>query len=285
MNAVIERCSVDETFAAQLRSAAAQAGAAAQGGVAADGLADGPADGSPEYECFARADVCGAAVIPRPRGDVICLGVNFAAHAEESARFKGILRGGDDGTRPYPVYFSKRVREAVADGAAIPAYEGYVTQLDYEVELAVIIGRPARNVPREKAFEHVFGYTILNDVSARNLQKRHGQWFLGKSLDGFCPLGPVIVTEDEFRRPPHLSLTSRVNGEVRQHSSTDLMLFDIAYVIEDLSRGMTLESGTIISMGTPAGVGMGFNPPRFMKKGDIVECEIEGIGVLKNIVE
>lgn len=222
------------------------------------------------------------APIVHPQQDIICLGVNYMAHAEESARFKGEKF---DGERPYAVYFSKRVNEAVADGAIIPAHENLVDSLDYEAELAVIIGKDAKNVKREDAYEYIFGYTILNDVSARNVQNRHKQWYFGKSLDGFTPMGPCIVTKDAITWPPKLSIQSKVNGELRQDSNTELLIFDIAFVIEELSSGMTLKAGTIISMGTPAGVGMGFTPPKFLKTGDTVECIVEGIGNLKNIVK
>lgn len=221
------------------------------------------------------------APIPRPAQDILCLGINFMAHAEESARYKKTDFGGE---RQHAVYFSKRVDNAVACGDVIPSHSGIVDSLDYEVELAVILGRDARDVPRERAFEYVFGYTILNDISARNLQTRHKQWYFGKSLDGFCPMGPWVVTADEFSTPPSLQLRSRVNGELRQDSSTDLLIFDIPHVIAELSQGMTLRAGSILSMGTPAGVGMGFQPPRFLKPGDRVDCEIDGIGVLWNTI-
>ena len=138
---------------------------------------------------------------------------------------------------------------------------------------------------KEDAFDYVFGYTILNDVSARNLQTSHKQWYFGKSLDGFTPIGPCIVTKEDFQNPPALYIRSYVNGELRQNSTTDLLIFDIAHVISELSQGMTLLPGTIIAMGTPAGVGMGFVPPNFLKAGDEVKCEIEGIGTLTNIVQ
>jgi len=148
----------------------------------------------------------------------------------------------------------------------------------------VIIGRDARNVRRESAFEYVFGYTILNDVSARSLQGKHKQWYFAKSLDGFTPMGPCIATEDEFDRPPELAIRSFVNGAPRQNANTNQLIFDIPYIIAELSSGMTLKAGTIISTGTPAGVGMGMQPPCFLKKGDVVRCEIAGIGVLENPV-
>ena len=221
------------------------------------------------------------APIPTPKQDIICLGINYMAHAEESARYKKEAFGGD---RPFAVYFSKRANECVATEGNIPSYPELVDSLDYECELAVIIGKNAKNVSEENAFDYVFGYTILNDVSARNLQTRHKQWYFGKSLDGFCPMGPDIITEDEFDRPPVLTIQSYINGELRQNSNTGLLIFNIPHVISELSQGTTLKAGTIISMGTPAGVGMGFQPPKFLKKGDVIECRIEKIGSLKNYV-
>lgn len=221
------------------------------------------------------------APIPNPKQDIICLGINYIAHAEESARYKKEAFGGD---RPFAVYFSKRANECVATEGNIPSYPELVDSLDYECELAVIIGKNAKNVSEENAFDYVFGYTILNDVSARNLQTRHKQWYFGKSLDGFCPMGPDIITEDEFDRPPVLTIQSYINGELRQNSNTGLLIFNIPHVISELSQGTTLKAGTIISMGTPAGVGMGFQPPKFLKKGDVIECRIEKIGSLKNYV-
>lgn len=221
------------------------------------------------------------APIPCLRQDMICLGINYAAHAVESARYKEEAFGGE---RPYAVYFAKRVGEAVGDGGIIPAYEGLVDSLDYESELAVIIGKDARDVTREDAEKYILGYTIVNDVSARNLQTRHKQWYFGKSLDGFTPMGPCIVTREEIAWPVRLQVRSYVNGELRQNGNTDQLIFDIAHVISELSQGMTLKAGTIIATGTPAGVGMGFVPPRFLKKGDEVVCEIEGIGRITNTV-
>lgn len=221
------------------------------------------------------------APIKHPVQDVICLGINYMDHAEESARFKKEAFGGE---RPYAVYFSKRVQEAVSDGEGIPSHSDIVDSLDYEAELAVIIGKDAYQVPKEEARNYVFGYTIINDVSARTIQNRHKQWYFGKSLDGFLPMGPCILTADSIPYPPKLQIQSRVNGELRQNSNTELLIFDIDHVISELSQGMTLRAGTIISMGTPAGVGMGFDPPKFLKVGDVVECSIEGIGTIKNPV-
>lgn len=221
------------------------------------------------------------APIPHPVQDVICLGINYMAHAEESARYKKEAFGGE---RPFAVYFSKRVSEATGTGAEIPSHKELVQDLDYEAELAVIIGKDAKNVPVSEVKNYIFGYTVINDVSARTLQTRHKQWYFGKSLDGFLPMGPCIVTAEEFLYPPRLSIQSRVNGELRQDSSTELMIFGIDHVVSELSAGMTLKAGTIIATGTPAGVGMGFDPPRFLKPGDVVECSIEGIGTLVNRV-
>ncbi|MDO5552052.1 MAG: fumarylacetoacetate hydrolase family protein, partial [Lachnospiraceae bacterium] len=197
------------------------------------------------------------APIPTPKQDVICLGINYMAHAEESARYK---KEAFSGERPYAIYFSKRVNEAVNPGEGIQSHTDIVDSLDYEAELAVIIGKTAKNVPEEQALDYIFGYTIINDVSARNIQNRHKQWYFGKSLDGFLPMGPCITTADSLPYPPKLSIQSRVNGELRQDSNTELLIFDISYVVSELSKGMTLKPGTIISMGTPAGVGMGFDP-------------------------
>lgn len=217
-----------------------------------------------------------------PKQDVVCLGINYFAHAEESARFHQEAFGGE---RPQPIYFSKRVNRAVGDGEPVDGHFDIVDSLDYEAELAVIIGKDAKNVSEEEAFDYVFGYSILNDISARNLQTLHKQWYFGKSLDDFTPIGPWIVTKDEFENPPALSIRSYVNGELRQDSNTSLMINGIAKVISQLSQGMTLQTGTIIAMGTPAGVGMGFEPPKFLKAGDVVTCEIEGIGKLTNEIK
>ena len=183
------------------------------------------------------------------------------------------------------IYFSKRVSRAVPDGGFIEAHTDLVQKLDYECELAVVLGKDAKDVPAGQTKDYVFGYTILNDVSARDVQTAHKQWYFGKSLDGFTPMGPCIVTADEFDTyPPALPIRSRVNGELRQDSNTKLQIFDIDHVIHELSQGMTLKAGTIIATGTPAGVGMGMDPPQFLHPGDTVQCEIEGIGTLTNTV-
>ena len=221
------------------------------------------------------------APIPRPRQDVICLGINYRAHAEEAERYSSEAFKKE---RPIPIYFSKRVSEAVGPEGFIESHPGLVQRLDYESELAVVIGKTAKNVKAADAADYIFGYTVLNDVSARLLQTTHKQWYFGKSLDGFTPIGPCITTADEIAFPPALRISSRVNGELRQDSTTDLLITGIADIIEELSSGMTLLPGTIIATGTPAGVGMGFDPPKFLKPGDVVECSIEGIGTLRNTI-
>jgi 2-keto-4-pentenoate hydratase/2-oxohepta-3-ene-1,7-dioic acid hydratase in catechol pathway len=165
----------------------------------------------------------------------------------------------------------------------VPIFPHVSTQIDYEVELAVVIGKAGRDIPRERAFEHVFGYTIVNDVTARDVQRRHGgQYFKGKGLDGSCPMGPWIVTADEIPHPGQLAIRCRVNGAVRQDSTTASMIFDIPTLIASLSEGLTLEPGDILATGTPSGVGYAMDPPRFLREGDVVACEVEGIGVLEN---
>ena len=220
------------------------------------------------------------APIPRPRQDIICLGMNYRDHLTEAANYDSAFAK----ERPVTVYFSKRVSQAVAPEGFIERHADLTNRLDYENELAVIIGKSAKNVKAADAADYIFGYTIVNDVSAREVQTSHKQFYFGKSLDGFTPMGPCITTADEIAFPPALTLTTRVNGELRQNSNTELLLNNIAEIIQELSSGMTLLPGTIIATGTPAGVGMGFDPPKFLKSGDVVECTIEGIGTLRNTV-
>ncbi len=227
-------------------------------------------------------DVTLLSPIPHPKQDVICLGLNYTQHADEAAVFSSDSFVKKD--RRYAVYFAKRVNTSPGPDAPIPAYEGLVDSLDYEVELAVVIGRDTFRVSRKEVPDCIFGYTILNDVSARNLQTSHTQWYFGKSLDGFTPMGPAIVTADEIAFPPRLGIRCRVNGELRQNSTTDMLITGIDEIISELSQGMTLRAGTIIATGTPKGVGMGFDPPKWLHAGDVVECEIDGIGVLRNPV-
>lgn len=222
------------------------------------------------------------APIVHPRQDVICLGINYDAHAQEAGRFSDEAFGGE---RPYTIYFSKRVSTATGSGDFIPAYEELVDSLDYEAELGVILGKDAKDVSKEEAEAYIFGYTVINDVSARNLQTRHKQWYRGKSLDGFTPMGPCIVTADEIADVQNLDIRCYVNGQLRQSSNTKYMIQTVAGAIAELSQGMTLQAGTIIATGTPAGVGMGMQPPTFLRSGDTVVCEIENIGRLENTVK
>lgn len=221
------------------------------------------------------------APIPEPLRSVICLGKNYKEHVNEVASLSEKI----EDIPKYPIYFEKMVDRCPGDGEIIPSHIENTEFLDYEVELAIIIGKEGKNIPIEKAEEYIFGYTILNDISARDIQKKHIQWFRGKSFDGTCPMGPWIVHRSEFEFPPKLKIESYINGELRQSGNTGNLIFDIPYIISDFSKGITLKPGDIISTGTPAGVGMGFNPPKTLKPGDTVKCVIEGIGALTNIVE
>jgi 2-keto-4-pentenoate hydratase/2-oxohepta-3-ene-1,7-dioic acid hydratase in catechol pathway len=218
------------------------------------------------------------APIPAPRRNVMCVGLNYADHVAESQSVAGAE------APKFPTFFSKPPSTVIGPGDTIP-WHGHVTQaVDWEVELAVVIGRPGRDIAAADALSHVFGYTVANDVTARDLQQRHGQWFKGKGLDGFCPLGPVIVTADEIGDPGALDLWLRVNGVEKQRSSTRHLIFDVPRLIADLSAGMTLLPGDLLLTGTPSGTGIGRTPPEFLRPGDVVEAEIPRIGVLRNAV-
>jgi 2-keto-4-pentenoate hydratase/2-oxohepta-3-ene-1,7-dioic acid hydratase in catechol pathway len=220
------------------------------------------------------------APIPLPRKNMVCLGMNYAAHAYEGARARGM----PEVLPEYPVFFTKATTCINSPEGVVPLHEDVTSQLDWEVELAFIIGRRAYKVPREEAMSYVFGYTVVNDVSARDLQARHQQFFLAKSLDGCGPMGPYIVTADEIPDPHNLRLRLRLNGQTMQDSNTSDQIFKIPEVIAVLSSGMTLEPGDIISTGTPAGVGLGMKPQLFLKDGDVMEAEVDGIGILRNTV-
>lgn len=221
------------------------------------------------------------APIIEPLQDIICLGINFLDHAKESAKFKGE----NFEERKYPVYFGKRVNFASAPYGKIPLHSEVTNQLDYECELAFILGKDAYKIKASEAQNYIFGYTIINEISARDLQGKHKQFYRAKSLEGSTIMGPCIVSVDEIAYPPQLSLKSYVNGELRQNDNTKNFIFNIAYVLEELSAGMCLKAGSIIAMGTPSGVGMGFNPPKFLKDKDEVRCEIEKIGILCNLID
>jgi 2-keto-4-pentenoate hydratase/2-oxohepta-3-ene-1,7-dioic acid hydratase in catechol pathway len=216
------------------------------------------------------------APIPRPRQNVVCVGLNYVAHAVESDR----ARGREHKLPSAPVFFTKAVTAVAAPSGEFMLDGQATAQLDYEAELAFVIGRSGKNISRADALGYVFGYMVGNDISARDLQARHQQFFKGKSLDGSCPLGPWIVTADEIPDPAALTVRLRVNGELRQESGVHDLIFDVPTLIEHLSLGMTLEAGKIVLTGTPAGVGLGFTPPRFLQAGDVVETEIDGIGKL-----
>jgi 2-keto-4-pentenoate hydratase/2-oxohepta-3-ene-1,7-dioic acid hydratase in catechol pathway len=221
------------------------------------------------------------APIPRPAKNVFCVGRNYAEHIAEGARAQRIAADLPE----FPVFFSKPPTAVIGPGDAIPVQLEVSTKMDYEVELAVVIGKRGRNIRASEAFDHVFGYTIVNDVSARDLQRRHGGQFLkGKGLDGSCPMGPAIVTKDAIADPGQLAIRLWVNGELRQDGNTRDMIFPIAELIASLSEGMTLEPGDLLATGTPSGVGYAMSEPQFLKAGDVVTCEIEGIGQLVNPV-
>ena len=221
------------------------------------------------------------APIPRPRKNVFCLGRNYAEHAAESLR----AIGQEVKLPEYPNVFTKAPTAMTGPFADIPFDANVSPELDWEVELAVVIGRAGRHIARSDALAHVFGYTVLNDVSARDIQHKPGvQFFQGKSIDASSPFGPVIVTADEIPDPQKLRLQLRLNGAVKQDDTTANMLFDVATIIETLTRVLTLEPGDLIATGTPAGVGFGRTPPEFLRPGDVMESEIEGIGTMHNRV-
>ncbi len=232
---------------------------------------------------LALEDVKLLAPIPMPPHNIMCVGKNYHAHAHEFAR-SGYDAGATaaDAVPQHPIIFTKPSSAISGPYDDIPLWPGLDEAVDYEAELAVVIGKGGRFIPRDQAMSHVFGYTILNDVTARDLQRVHKQWFLGKGIDGFGPMGPWITTADEID-PADLRVTCRVNGETRQDSGTSDLIFDVPALIETISRSMTLSPGDVIATGTPEGVGIGFNPPRFLKDGDVVEIEIAGIGVIRNV--
>ncbi|SNT03776.1 2-keto-4-pentenoate hydratase/2-oxohepta-3-ene-1,7-dioic acid hydratase (catechol pathway) [Tardiphaga sp. OK246] len=223
------------------------------------------------------------APIPRPARNVFCVGKNYHEHAKEFAG-SGFDSSAKEVVPEAPVIFTKPSSTVIGSGKSIPNYLDPTDSTDYEGELTVVIGRGGRGIKKQDALAHVFGYTIINDVTARTLQHKHRQWFIGKGIDGFCPMGPAILTADEMPDPTKMRLTTSVNGEKRQDASVTDLIFDIPTLIETLSAGITLEPGDLIATGTPAGVGLGFTPPRFLKKGDVVTIEVSGIGKLENPV-
>ncbi len=224
------------------------------------------------------------APIPRPAKNILCVGKNYFEHAKEFHQSGFDSSAGADAVPELPIIFTKWPNSVIGPGDAIPSANDYTNSVDYEGELTVVMGEGGRHISQADAYCHVYGYTIINDVTARTLQNQHKQWFFGKSLDGFCPMGPCIVTADEIGDVTQRRLTTRVNGELRQNTLVNQLIFDIPRLIADLSRIMTLEPGDLIATGTCAGVGIGFNPPKFLHAGDRVAITIEGIGTLENPV-
>ena len=221
------------------------------------------------------------APIPWPRKNVVMLGINYREHVDEGARARSL----DIKYPEWPVFFTKPATSVIGHMGKV-VHHKVTDKLDWEIELAVVIGKKSRDIPKDKAYDYVFGYTVCLDMTARELQRQHGQWFKGKSLDTFCPIGPWIVHKSAMPDPQQARLICRVNGEVMQDGNTRDMIFDIPTIIESLSSGLTLEPGDIISTGTPSGVGFARVPPVYLKPGDKVEGEVEGVGVLQvEIVE
>lgn len=218
--------------------------------------------------------------IPKPRQNIMCLGWNYIEHVEET------MNNTLEAPRlpKYPIVFTKAANSMNGPYADVPVDLEVSDKMDWEVELGVIIGKGGKGISRASALGHVFGYTVINDISARDYQKRHKQFFIGKSFTGACPMGPWIVTTDEIPDPQVLGLQSRVNDQIKQNSNTRFQIFDVATTIENLSRGMVLESGNIIATGTPSGVGYVRNPPEYLMPGDVIECEIESIGMIRNTI-
>jgi 2-keto-4-pentenoate hydratase/2-oxohepta-3-ene-1,7-dioic acid hydratase in catechol pathway len=223
------------------------------------------------------------APLPRPPRNIFCVGKNYHAHAKEFAS-SGYDASAKEVVPEVPVIFSKPPSSVIGPHEPIPSYLDPTSSVDYEGELTVVIGKGGRGISKSTALSHVFGYTIINDVTARTLQERHRQWLLGKGIDGFCPMGPAILTSDEVPDPTALELRTWVNGEPRQQAPLSDLIFDIPTLIETISARITLEPGDLIATGTPAGVGLGFSPPKFLKSGDVVRIEVTGIGALENPV-
>jgi 2-keto-4-pentenoate hydratase/2-oxohepta-3-ene-1,7-dioic acid hydratase in catechol pathway len=220
------------------------------------------------------------APLPLPRRNLWCVGRNYHAHAKELQT--SVFKDNDANPESWPIVFTK-VPECVVgpyDDITLPG-AAISEQIDYEAELAVVIGKGGKNISRDSAMEHVFGYTIVNDITARDVQMRHQQWDMGKSFDTFCPMGPWIVTADQLDGT-RTRVRCWVNGELRQDGPTENLIFDIPTLIETISRGITLYPGDVIATGTPAGVGLGMKPPRFLGEGDVVKIEIDGIGTIEN---
>jgi len=232
-----------------------------------------------EGESLALETVRLEAPLPKPLRNLWCVGRNYHAHARELAT--SVFKNNDANPESWPIVFTKVPECVVGPRDEVRMPHGISSQIDYEAELAVVIGKGGRNIAKAEAMSHVFGYTVLNDVTARDVQSRHQQWDLGKSFDTFCPMGPWIATADELDGTA-TRVRCWVNGELRQDGLTQDMIFDIPTLIETCSRGITLYPGDVIATGTPAGVGMGMKPPRYLGAGDVVRVEIDGVGVIEN---
>jgi len=238
----------------------------------------------PSVETIALDQVDLLAPIPRPIRNIFCVGKNYHEHAKEFTS-SGFDSSAVKGTIPEsPIVFSKIPETVIGNGQPIKIDKNVSASIDYEVELAVIIGKKGKNISVQNAQNHIWGYTIINDVTARDLQSLHSQWLIGKSQDTFCPMGPWVTTADEIDLND-TSIKCWINGELRQNSNTNKLIFDIPKIIEAISNGITLNKGDVIATGTPAGVGIGFDPPKYLKPGDKTKLEIENIGVLQNPVE
>lgn len=229
------------------------------------------------------SDVDLLAPMPDPRRDVFCVGKNYRAHAAEF-HGSGFDAGAREEVPSAPVVFTKATTSVVGPGAFVRASLDPTGSVDYEGELGVVIGQRAFQVSKEEAFDHVFGYVIVNDVTSRELQRKHNQWVIGKGVDTFCPMGPWLVTEDEVADVGAMELETRINGETRQKVKVADLIFDIPTLIETMTRTMTLLPGDIIATGTPVGVGIGFDPPKYLAPGDIMHVSITGLGTLENPV-
>ncbi len=224
------------------------------------------------------------APIPRPAKNVLCVGKNYYDHAHEFHNSGVDASAGKNAIPELPIPFTKWPNSVIGPGEPILSYLDYSNSTDYEGELGVVIGTGGRGIAKKDAYDHVYGYTVINDATARTLQNQHRQWFLGKSLDSYCPMGPCIVTADEIKDVTKLRLITKVNGELRQDALVSQLIFDIPTLIETFARVMTLDPGDLIATGTCAGVGIGFNPPKYLQKGDVVAITIEPIGTLENPV-
>lgn len=243
-------------------------------------MLDGLMESEKDRATFIIDDIELLAPIPRPTKNIMCLGWNYSEHVAESS-----AASNREAKLPeHPIVFTKNVTSVTGPDFEVPLDVRAIEQLDWEVELGVVIGKPGYGIDAASAMEHVFGYTVINDLSARDLQFRHKQFFIGKSFDGACPMGPWIVTAEEIEDPHNLAIRCDVNGERKQASNTRNMIFDIPTIISTLSRGMTLEAGDLIATGTPDGVGFARTPPEFLHPGDEVVCDIEGVGVLRNTI-